>query len=77
MNHAQARIAGQRTARHNGHTLTRWSVEAGRLTAVCGCGGYVAVDRSGGDWVTVYGRLPIPGSVRPDGRCPRATQEVK
>ena len=68
---ARARIEGQRVARRNGHRLVRWEVEAGRPTAVCGCGGYVAVERQGGAWVTVYGRLPIPGSVRPDGRCSR------
>ena len=50
--------AARRRAKWNGHTLDRFSMEAGRPTAVCGCGTYVFVEREGHGHIWGYGRLP-------------------
>jgi hypothetical protein len=54
--------AARRQAGHRGHRLDRFKREAGRPTAVCGCGMYVFVEREGRGYVWGWGRLPgFPG----------------
>jgi len=50
--------AARRQAGYRKHKLDRFQVEAGRPTAVCGCGTYVFVEREGFGHVWGYGRLP-------------------
>lgn len=61
-----ARLASRnarRQATDRGHTLDRFQREAGRPTAVCGCGCYVFVDRDTGGEYWGYGKLPVgPGT---------------
>ena len=71
MTNAQAKRAGRRAAKANGHVLDGWSREAGRDVAVCRCGGYVAIEWCGRDgWLPATGRMRVAGAVRPDGPCP-------
>lgn len=62
----QARLAGRNArlqAANRGHTLDRFRREAGRPTAVCGCGCYVFVDRDAAGYYWGYGKLPVgPGA---------------
>lgn len=60
----------RRQAGYRGHTLDRFRSEAGRPTAVCGCGTYVFVEREGMGHVWGYGRLPGSIGVWPACRAP-------
>ena len=54
--------AARRQAGYRGHQLDRFQREAGRPTAVCGCGTYVFVMPQGFGHVWGYGKLPgTPG----------------
>lgn len=50
--------AARRNAGYRGHKLDRFSLEAGRPTAVCACGIYAFVERDGMGHVWGYGSLP-------------------
>lgn len=69
----RAKRTARRWAKDNGHALDKWSIEAGRPVAMCGCGGYAFVMPEGSSrWVYGSGRLPIPGAVFMGDRCPLA-----
>ena len=61
--------AARRQAGYRGHHLDRFRAEAGRPTAMCGCGTYVFVEREGMGHVWGYGRLRgAPGHWEACGR---------
>jgi hypothetical protein len=74
---SNAKRTARRWAKSNGHHLDKWSIEAGRPVAVCSCGAYAFVERQGRHYVYGSGRLPVPGSVRIEHRCPATGQPVQ
>lgn len=69
---ARAKRTARRWARDNGHAPDGWKLEAGRPTAVCGCGAYIFVMPEGNHWVYGTGKLPVPGAVNASRPCPRS-----
>ena len=69
---ANAKRTARRWAKGNGHALDGWTLEAGRPTAQCPCGGYVFVQREGSHYVYGTGRLPVPSASNASQTCRRA-----
>lgn len=74
---AASKRAGRKTAKANGHTLGAWFSEGSATMAMCGCGGYAAIENRMGFTYVSYGKLSVlTGATRPDQQCKRAQERI-